>query len=228
MNDDGSRRFRIGRIGANKTGEVAILELLKEKPDTTDTRRRFDVRTKEDGTSWTFEVFGAISGHLVDVYKQPREIQGKTNIILMADIRDGIDLYRVEVGYFDDRYSRSLLASLADPNFKPSDPFRMQPYAFVDKATNKPRIGVTCHSGANKLEKRRGIPDTDFCPPEPTSIVFKGETQWDYTPTVEYMYNWVRFNIFEAGTQNPFTEQPKAEPVKAPIDVPAPDSDLPF
>jgi len=230
MNDDGSRRFRIGRIGAEKTGEVAILELLREKPETTDPKRRFDVRTKPDGAQWTFEVFGAISGQLVDVYKQPREIQGVTETILMADIRDGIDLYRVEIGHFDSRYSQALLSSLADPKFKLSDPFRMQPYAFTDKATGKPRIGVTCHSGANKLEKRRGVPDTDFCPPEPIQAVFKGETMWDWTPVAEYLYNWVRFNIFDAGTQSPF------EPIKAvekllnpaPIDVPNTNDPLPF
>jgi len=231
MNDDGSRRFRIGRIGANKTGEVAILELLKAKPETTDTRRRFDIRTKEDGTQFVFEIFGAIDGILVDVYKQPREIQGITETILVADIRDGIDLYRVEVGHFDSRYSLALLASLADPNFKITDRFRMQPYAFVDKATQKPRIGVTCHSGANKLEKRRGVADSDFCPPEPTQAVFKGETLWDFSPVAEYLYNWVRFNIFDAGTKNPFEPAKAVEQflsTPAPIDVPAPDSDLPF
>jgi len=230
MNDDGSRRFRIGRIGANKTGEVAILELLPQNTDTSDAKRRFDIRTKEDGTQFVFEVFGAISGQLIDIYKQPREIQGVTETILMADIRDGIDLYRIEVGHFDSRYSLALLASLADPNFKPSDRFRMQPYAFVDKASGKPRIGVTCHSGANKLEKRRGVSDTDFCPPEPTQAVFKGETLWDFTPVAEYLYNWVRFNIFDAGTQSPF------EPIKAvekllnpaPVDIPSPSDDLPF
>jgi hypothetical protein len=51
---------------------------------------------------------------------------------------------------------------------------------------------------------------------------------WDWTPVAEYLYNWVRFNIFDAGKADPFTEQPKSEPVKAPIEVPAPDSDLPF
>jgi hypothetical protein len=230
MNDDGSRRFRIGRIGANKTGEVAILELLPQNTDISDAKRRFDVRTKEDGTKFVFEIFGAISGHLVDVYKQPREIQGVTETILMADVRDGIDLYRIEVGHFDSRYAQSLMASLAGPNFKLAAPFRMQPYAFTDKASGKPRIGVTCHSGANKLEKRRGVPDTDFCPPEPIQAVFKGETMWDWTPVAEYLYNWVRFNIFDAGKADPF------EPIKAvekfvnpaPIDVPNANDPLPF
>jgi hypothetical protein len=228
MNDDGSRRFRIGRIGASKTGEVALLELLKEKPDTTDPRRRFDVRTKEDGKQWTFEIFNAISGQLIDVYKQPREINGVTETILVADMRDGIDLYRIEVGPFDSRYSMALMASLADPNFKLSDPFRMQPYAFTDKATGKPRIGVTCHSGANKLEKRRGVPDTDFCPPEPTQTVFKGETLWDWIPVAEYLYNWMRFNIFDAAAGNPLEIEPAKAVEQFLNPAPAGTDDLPF
>lgn len=228
MNDDGSRRFRIGRIGANKTGEVAILELLKSKPETTDTRRKFDVRTKEDGTQWTFEVFAAIDGILADVYKQPREIQGVTETILVADIKDGIDLYRVEIGHFDSRYSLALLASLADPNFKLTDRFRMQPYAFVDKASGKSRIGVTCWSGANKLEKRRGVADSDFAPPEPTQTLYKGETLWDFSPVAEYMYNWVRFNVFDAAKADPFISESqsiKADPEPEPRE---PIDDLPF
>jgi len=226
MSDDGSRRFRIGRIGANSAGEAVILELLKEKPETTDARRRFETRTKEDGKSWTFEVFAAIDGFMVDVYKTTREISGIQETILMCDLKDGIDLYRIEIGHFDSRYAQSLLSSLADPNFKITDRFRMQPYAFTDKESGKPRIGVTCYSGANKLEKRRGVPDTDFCPPEPTQTLFKGETLWDWIPVSEYLYNWVRFNIFDAAMPAVFDPVKAVEQFVNPTAEPT--DDLPF
>jgi hypothetical protein len=53
------------------------------------------------------------------------------------------------------------------------------------------------------------VPDTDFCPPEPTQTVFKGETLWDWIPVAEYLYNWMRFNVFDAAVGNPFAESPK-------------------
>lgn len=226
MTDDGSRRFRIGRLGGEKTGEAVILELLKEKPETTDTRRRFDTRTKPDGKSWTFEVFAAIDGFIADVYTQPREIQGITETILMLDLKDGIDLYRIEVDKFDGRYSQALLSRLADPNFKLADRFRLAPYAFTDKETNKARIGVTCWSGANKLTARRADEAAGFLPPEPTQTVFKGETLWDWEPVAKYLYEWVKFNVFHGGESDPF--KPVTPTPPAPISVPSPTEDLPF
>jgi len=223
MTDDGSRRFRIGRIGGEKTGEVAVLELLREKPQTDDTRRRFDTRTKPDGKSWTFEVFTAIDGYLVDVYKTSREIQGVTETILMCDLKDGIDLYRIELGPMDGRYSLNFMSRLCNEAFKMSDRLRLAPYAFVDK-DGKNRIGVNMHSGANKLDARRADNEPGFNPPEATQTVFKGATMWDFTPVAEYLYEWVRFNVLDEAkntNQDVFSDKPEPEP-REPID------DLPF
>lgn len=107
---------------------------------------------------------------------------------LYIELADGAEKYIIEVGDFDGRFALDLMKRMLNPAFDASAKIRLSPYAIQDKASGKWQIGISTFCGVDKISaKFAEIPMLAECP-KATSVVFKGQTQWDFSPVAEWLY----------------------------------------
>lgn len=183
---DFGRKFQISRLNKQTDGEPYFFEWLRESPQP-GKDRKFEQRGQ-----YTYELFKALDGYLTGFERKPKTIQDVQQEFLYIELADGDEKYLIEVGGLDGRFSMSLMKQMLNPAFDASAKIRLSPYAIQDKASGKWQIGISTFCGVDKISaKLADIPMLAECP-QATSVVFKGKTQWDFSPVAEWLYAKVR------------------------------------
>jgi len=232
----GKRRFQIGRENGEKTGKPVFLEWLRELPAEADRKGRiFETRTGSSGPRH-YERFSAIDGVITDIRKETRVIMDEEKTLLYLAMDDGDEVYDVEIGDFDGRYSLNLMARLCSPNFNPTLKSRISPYAL--EADGKMYIGVSLYNGTDKIEARRE--GDGFQPAKAETSEFKGKKLWDFMPVANWLFDYLQQNVVpnlsgDAWTATPAPAPTTARPPSNATQVPFPTTepagvadDLPF
>lgn len=226
------RKFSISRENGteNKEGVPHFFEWVKEIPQEKG-NRKFETRKGKDGNFRNYELFRAIDGHLIDIEVQTKDFSGKPEEWLVLKLADGEEDYQIELGQIDGRYSMDTMKRLLDPAFNPNQKVRLSPYALKNDSGSW-NIGVSIMNGTDtKLSaKRESEWLTDI--PEATKIVFKGETQYDFTPIANWLIQKVGKKVLPKLKKDPISAPSNAKDVDFPQDVPptgsADGDDLPF
>lgn len=234
----GKRRFQIGRENGEKTGKPVFLEWLRELPAEADRKGRiFETRTGSIGPRH-YERFSAIDGVITDIRKESRVIMDEEKTFLYLTMGDGDEVYDVEIGDFDGRYSLNLMSRLCSPDFNPTLKARLSPYAL--EAEGKMYIGVSLYNGPDKIEARRE--GDGFQPAKAETSEFKGKKLWDFLPVANWLFDYLQKNVVPSLPGNawetaPATAAASTRPPSNATEVPFPetepagigkDDDLPF
>ena len=229
---DGKRRFQIGRKNGEKTGEPVFLEWLRELPAEEERAgRRFE--TRGDGKRH-YETFSAVDGILTGIRTEKRAILDEERTFLYVTLDDGTDVFDIEIGDFDGRYSLNLMQRLCSPHFDPAKTTRLSPYA-LNADNGKTYIGVSVYNGPDKIESRKA--DDTFNPAQPVTSQFKGKTMYDFGPVAAWYMDFLQKNLIPRLPDNAWnvsghTTQPAAtgrqpESSARPVAVPADDANFP-
>jgi len=183
------RRFQIGREGGEKTGAPVFLEWLRELPAESDRKgRKFE--TRGDATKRHYEIFTALDGILIDIYREKKTILNEERDLLYITLDDGDEIYDIEIGNIDSRYAQNLMGRLLNKHFNPAATLRISPYAMIKD--DKTYIGVSAYN-PDKLEPIRR--DDGYEIPEPATTKFQGKTLWDFTPVAEWLFGQIEANV---------------------------------
>lgn len=187
---DGKRRFQIGRKNGEKTGEPVFLEWLRELPAEEDRAgRRFE--TRSNGTRH-YETFSAVDGILVGMRTEKRAILDEERTFFYVTLDDGTDIFDIEVGDVDGRYSLNLMQRLCSASFDPTKTTRLSPYA-LNAENGKTYIGVSVYNGPDKIESRKS--DETFKPAQAVTSEFKGKTMYDFGPVAVWYMDYLHKNL---------------------------------
>lgn len=192
-NNGGSnnRKFAIGRENGEKTARPVFLEWLRELPAEDDRKGRIiETRQGSNGPRY-YERFSALDGMIIDIWKESRAIMEEERTFLYIKLDDGNEVYEVEIGDFDGRYSLNLMARLCSPDFDPMKKSRVSPYA--TEKDGKMYIGVSLYNGPDKIESRRE--GDGFQPTKPETSEFKGKTLWNFLPVAQWFYDYLQTNV---------------------------------
>lgn len=186
---DGKRRFQIGREGGEKTGTPVFLEWLRELPAEAERKgRKFE--TRGDSTKRHYEIFTALDGILIDIYREKKTILNEKRDMLYVVLDDGDEVYEVEIGNIDSRYTQNLMGRLLNKHFNPAAKVRISPYALTKN--DKTYIGVAVNN-PDKLEPIRR--DDGYEIPEPATTKFQGKTLWDFMPVAEWLFGQIENKV---------------------------------
>ena len=189
--ESGKRRFQIGRENGEKTARPVFLEWLRELPPVEQrANRQFETRSGANGDRH-YERFSALDGILVDIRKESRTIVEDERTFLYVTLDDGQEVYDIEIGDFDGRYSLNLMSRLCSPDFNPTLKTRLSPYAL--ESDGKMYIGVSLYNGPDKIEARRD--GEGFAPAKAETSEFKGKTLWDFTPVANWLFDYLQKNV---------------------------------
>lgn len=192
------RKFTISRKNGqnDKNGKPYFFEWLRELPDHQEARL-FETRPSADGTPRHYELFQAIDGILTTVEKKQREISGKTRTMLYLTIRDGIDVYEIEVGDIDGRYSLDVMKRLLHPDFDQSQKLRLSPYSLA-KETGGYNIGVSAFSGVNKLSGSWKDAHLEGMPEAEKEVLRNGDTNYYFDAQAAWLFDRVKARVFDS------------------------------
>ena len=221
----GYRKFQIGRENSEKQGTPYWMEFLPALPCGDTGARKFETR---DGR--VFEMFKAISGYLTGVHTEKKTFSStETETWLVLDMEDDGEVYKVEIGKIDGRYSIDLMKRLLHPDFDPDLSLRIAPYA-IDNG-GRQTIGISAISGIDgKLTGRKE--DTHLAGiPQPTITELSGGKKvYDFYPVASWLMQEVGSKILlklrkdsgpmPAAESIPVPKGPKVEPQPIPDDLP--------
>lgn len=210
------RNFRIGRENGhlNKNGIPHFFEWLRELPVNAGKDRKFETR-KDDERTTHFELFRALDGYLSKIEVGDKVIEGKSRKFLYLSLVDGLEVYRIEVGDVDGRYSIDIMRRLLDTRFDPALKLRLAPFAIENGG--RYTIGLSAMSGTDgkliaaykDFHTKEVVNPRLEGSPEPTSTIFKGETHWDFIPVAVWLYKELQAHVMPKLSATP-------EPAPAP------------
>ena len=204
---DYGRKFNISRENgqADKNGRPYFFEWLKSLPTETG-KRKFETRSK-NGENRYYELFSALDGFLIEIAQESKTFDG-TKVAekwLKVVLTDAGDEYNIELGKIDSRYSMDFMKRILDPHFNPNHKLRLSPIASEPKGESKGGIFLSAYSGVDKLEARHDCPHLAGMP-QPLTVVFKGETQWDWTPVADWLYDRVMREVYPKLMSDPLVK----------------------
>jgi hypothetical protein len=224
------RKFTISRKNGqnDKNGKPYFFEWLRELPDNQE-GRIFEMRPSADGTPRYYELFQAIDGILTTVERKPREILGKARTMLCLTLRDGIDVYEIEVGDIDGRYSLDVMKRLLHPDFDQSQKLRLSPYSLA-KDTGGYNIGVSAFSGVNKLSASWKEAHLEGMPEAEKEVLRNGETNYYFDAQAEWLFERLKARVFDSPAPPATQPVSNTDPIKPNVKAnqEAPFDDLPF
>ena len=216
-NQDFGRKFQISRLNGqvDKNGEPYFFEWLREG------QQPYEGAKVETRGNNIYQLFKALDGHLTGFERKPKTIQDVPRDFLYIELEDGGEKYVIEVGDFDGRFALDLMKRMLNPAFDASAKIRLSPYAIQDKASGKWQIGISTFCGVDKISaKLADIPMLAECP-QATSVVFKGQTQWDFSPVAEWLYAKVREKLETFAPSQPAQTNVRASEAANTVHVPA-------
>ena len=187
----GVRRLSIGRINGEKTGKPVFLEWLRELPASAEQfLRDFETRNSDKGPRY-YERFQAVDGLLTGIRTESREVMGEPRTFLYIRLDDGSDIFDIEIGDYDGRYSINLMRRLCNPMFNPMLTLRLSPYAVEHEG--RTHIGVAAYNGPDKLEARKSEQGWQMA--EPGKTEHKGKTLYDWLPVADFLMDYLQKNV---------------------------------
>ena len=238
------RKFSISRENgqtANK-GRPYFFEWMPQLPADPG-KRKFETRTGKDGNPKYYELFAAIDGYLTAINREviTNYSTQKPEAWIVLYLTDGPEEYVVQVGQLDNQYATDFLKRILDANFDPAQRIRIAP-AEGKSESGRVKLFLSCYSGPNKLEAKRESPHLAGIP-QPEKREWKGETEYNWLPVAEWLYEQVRMKVIPNLRHDPisapsatFTQQveyhaPQPASNAVPVDFPTEEmqtDDLPF
>lgn len=207
------RKFHISRKDGqiNKDGEPFFFERIDAIP-TDPGKRLFETRSGSEDPRY-YELFKAISGHLVWLAIEDQKIVDKEEKHLIVYLQDGPEDYRIGLGKPEERYAMDFMKRILHKNFDPSAKLSLSPYASKEK-DGKPNIGVSVYSGPNKLSAVKDDPHLQGIAQPQTFVNPKTDkTEYNWKPVAAWL--WLQIRDFVLPVI-------KSDPISVPVAKPAP------
>lgn len=188
------RRMSLGSIDFTMQGRPIFREWLKNG---------FPAESERNGRVFTekgahqYEIFEAVSGCVVGLKKDERNISGEAKTFLIVTLDDGQQKFEIECGNLDGRYAVNLMQRLCNEDFDPRLQVRLSPYRFTPKDAVKEVFGMSVLQGANTIKPRYAKEGDDTFNPPPAEQFRKkgGGTGLDFINVATYLLNWLEFYL---------------------------------
>lgn len=207
------RKFHISRKDGqiNKDGEPFFFERIDTIPADPG-KRLFETRSGSEDPRH-YELFKAISGHLVGLAIEETTIADKTEKHLIVYLQDGAEDYRIGLGKPEERYAMDFMKRILHKNFEPSAKLSLSPFAIKDK-DGRTNIGVSVYSGANKLTGTKEDAHLQGIAQPQTFVNPKTDkTEYNWKPVAAWLWLQIRDFVLPVIKSDPISV-PAAKPAQ--------------